>query len=315
MKAKPMKPQAQPKAEPTTTAAPAQPIAAQPQATTCTSLAVVEYGEEAGAGLENITADERTIPFITILQSNSPQCDASKPGPKSIEGSKAGQIMKTSSNELFEALWSPGKPQYENAIGFIPCLRDHKFVEREPRGANGTGGGFIGIRDPKDPATKDLIAKLQAEQGKFKPLDTSEGTVLIDTYYLFGLFEPEPDFVFPGCISFKSTQIPYYKKWLDNASNIKYPNSKGIPTNPPLYAQRWTVQSMPDQNKKGSYFSWRIQLANGATPLRPLAARIERTEPLYTIGAELYQALMSGRATIKHEAEDTSAPKDDDIPF
>ena len=71
MKAKPMKPQAQPKAEPTTTAAPAQPIAAQPQATTGTSLAVVEYGEEAGAGLENITADERTIPFITILQSNS----------------------------------------------------------------------------------------------------------------------------------------------------------------------------------------------------------------------------------------------------
>lgn len=39
--------------------------------------AVVDFGEDAGVGMENIDKSEVRIAWLAVLQSNSPQCDES----------------------------------------------------------------------------------------------------------------------------------------------------------------------------------------------------------------------------------------------
>lgn len=269
-----------------------------------TDLMVVDYGEDAGVGLQNVTADEMSMPFIRILQSNSPQVDKSKNSPKYMPGVIAGSLLKTSTQEVFDG---------EKGMEFVPVHRDRNFVEYVP---HDKGRGFVGIHQPNDPE----ILRLLKEQGKFKKLVNAAGNEISDTFYIFGLFMPTPGYIFPAALGLASTQIPRFKQFMDIQTAIKYPNGKGGFVQPPMWAHKWTLKVVPDQNKKGSFFSFKMALANDASPMKPLAARIERDSDLYKAGKELYEQIAAGRATVRHEdvAEadgGKSGDMDDDIPF
>ena len=64
------------------------------------AFGVADFEADAGAGMENVTADDLQIPFLSILQSNSPQLDESEG--KYIDGAKAGMILNTVTNEIFD---------------------------------------------------------------------------------------------------------------------------------------------------------------------------------------------------------------------
>lgn len=281
----------------------AVPATQQAQSPGSTALPmVIDYGADAGKGLEDISFDEISIPFIQIIQSNSPQVDPTEA--KYIPDAKPGMLLITSTNEVFDGLTV--------GMDFIPCHRDKNYVEYTPRDS---GGGFVGIHAINDPR----ILQLKAKQGGFKKLKTPNNTELTETKYIYGLFILGEDYVIPAVLGFASTQIKRYTGFMDVISKIKYPTPDGTMVRPPMWAHRWHLSVVPDSNKKGKFFSRHVCLVNGAKLPKPIAARLDRSKPaddeLYQRASELYESIKAGRATA---AYDTGAPAEgdtDDIPF
>lgn len=269
---------------------------------------VIDYGADAGKGLEDISFDEISIPFIQTLQTNSPQLDPT--AAKYIPDAKPGMILVTSTGEVFPGL--PGADGKLTGMDFIPCHRDKNYVEYTPRDA---GGGFVGIHPVNDPRILALVQK----QGRFKKLVTSAKTELTETKYIYGLFIPAPGYVIPGVLGFASTQIKRYTGFMDVITKIEYPNPDGKMVNPPMWAHRWHLSIVPDSNKKGKFFSRLLGLTNGARLPKPIEARLDRTKPddeaLYQRASTLYDSIKAGRATAAHDTTDSKDVVDDDIPF
>lgn len=275
----------------------AAPPATQP---TGGNLMVVDYGKDAGAGLQNISTDEISIPFIGKLHYVCPQIDASDA--KFIPGAKPGMLLASSTNEVFDGL--------TDGMDFIPCHRDKNFVEFKI-----DRGGFVAQHAVDDP----MVLNLLKEQGRFKKLLTKNGTELIETKYIYGLFMPSPDYVFAGVLGLSSKQIKRYTAFMDTVTRIKVKTPSGEMVNPPMWAHRWHLKTVPDSNAKGKFFSYHLAMVNGATAKEPLAARLDRSKPeendLYDRAKALYENIQAGRTTVDYEGAAEGAAKDDDIPF
>lgn len=260
-----------------------------------TALATMDYGTDAGAGMENVTADELAIPFFRMLQGLSPQVNPAEA--KYIEGAKQGEILNTATGEHFPVM------------DFVAVHRDHNFGEYTPREQ---GGGFIGIKAPDDPE----VLSLRAKQGKFGKLITARDTHLVETFSLFGIAVIGGR-ASRGVISFASTAIKAYTGFITQVSGIEYPNSKGDLQRPPLWAHRWRISSKPDKNKKGSFFSWKIEPAeprvDGQFPF--IKSRMNPDAGLYIAGKEFYEMIKAGKVTVKREDAAVDEDADKDIPF
>src|ERR1043165_469587 len=82
-----------------------------------------DYGEHAGAGFETVKSSDLSIPFLQVLQSNSPQVEDQKP-----EGSQPGLIFNSVTGEL------------STKVVFQPVYTQDMYVEWVPRNK---GGGFV----------------------------------------------------------------------------------------------------------------------------------------------------------------------------
>ena len=94
-------------------------------------LAVIDFSNDAGMGMENVDSDTFAIPFISVLQGLSPQIET-------VDGAKPGMLINTITNELFK----------EAVV--IPCAFQRKFLRFVPRDE---GGGFKGDFSPIDVET------------------------------------------------------------------------------------------------------------------------------------------------------------------
>lgn len=268
-----------------------------PAAETGTALTVIDYGDDEGAGLEDVRRDELSLPFFRILQSNSPQVTD-----ETIEGAKAGMILNLATGEIYDG---------DAGVEFIPAFRDHNFVEYVSRDA---GGGFVGVHDPEEP----MILDLQKKQGMFGKLTTGDHEIS-ETYYLYGLLVGGEDQVSSGVIAFSSTQIKKFKAFMGRVVGIKYRKPDGREINPPMWAHRWRLQTVAEKNKKGRFYGWKITLVEEP----PLRCRLATDHPLYQRAKELNGLIKEGLATVKYEqsgvqeeqAPAAAADPNDEIPF
>jgi hypothetical protein len=257
------------------------------------ALDVIDIGEDAGLGMENLTRDEFLIPFIRILQSNSPQVDETSQ--TRVPGAKAGMFLNTGTGEMIDG---------KEGFIFVPVYREGRnFVEFTPRNL---GGGFVGIRSVDDP----LVVELRTKQGEFGKLWTGshrdqqglplDGTEIAETRYLYGLLmENEEAMPQRVVIGFSSTQIRKHKAFVGRYDNIVYMDKDGKPVKPTLWSHKWRVNSAPEKNKKGSFFGFVITLAakkpDGSED-RQIKSYIRRSEPLYHAGRAFYDMIKGGKA-------------------
>lgn len=235
-----------------------------------------DYGEYAGEGIDDIGAGDIKSPFIRIIQTNSAQCDEAKP--QYDKNVRPGQIYHSGLGSYFSK---------EMGFGFIPCWIETSYTEWVPQDQ---GGGFRG-KFAKDDAR---VLKLRANQGEFKKLATQEGTEIIETHSIYGLVTPRDkdgtwlyhDTV-EGIVAFTSTQIPAFKEM---AGRIK---ALCTTRNYPLFAFRWNFSAVAQRNKKGSFFGWRIQLAEEVAE----NARLKKGDPLIQRAGDLRKLLLSGEKT------------------
>jgi len=199
-----------------------------------TAIQTFDYGEDAGRGFEKIEGSDLSIPFLNVLQGNSPEVEQ-----KLVPGAEAGMLFNTVTKELYKE------------VIFLPVHKEEAWVEWVPRLK---GGGFVGIHDPAGELVQNLI-KLnggrippKGQDGKRLPFKNGTNEV-IETYYVYGLIlDPEgKDQESFAIISFSSTKIKPYRDWLTSMFLIK--GNNGRP--PPMFANRARLKTERQTNDSG----------------------------------------------------------------
>jgi hypothetical protein len=253
------------------------------------------YEGTAGLGMDGATADDfGRPPQLRILQSNSPEVNEAEGA--YVVGAKAGMIIDTGTKEVFD-----GKV----GITFIPVSRDHQYVQWHQRVNGGAGGGFVKVLAVSDP----IIAELKKAQGAFNKLILPDQDELVETFPLFGLAIAAglaDEQCSPAMIAFASTQIKKYQMLMQRLN--KYMRD---PRNPPMWAWRWNFGTQSERNKKGSFYGWRINLANG----NPADSMLSPRSFLVGEAKAFYQQIREGRVTADYVTAGQQPENEDDIPF
>jgi len=250
--------------------------------------AVYDYGEDADAGFEDTTREDYAVPFLGILQKMSPQVDPDSGS--YVDGAKAGMLVNTVTQEMY-----PG----ETGVRFVPCHRQHCYVEWVPRDA---GGGFVGQHEPES----EVVAEARKVAASFNELVTPAGNDLMETFYVFGLLVHENGDYEHMAIAFGSTQIKKYKQWMTRARSLKVLGAGGHRVVPPLFAHAYRLTTQAEENKKGKFHGWRIGFAGDNAEACRLAP-----------DAELYQAAKAFRdlaksGSVRTEQQAQEAPTEEE---
>ncbi len=248
-----------------------------PAVATSTGLALGGYdADEIGSGFEDLTLADLTIPFLALLQSGSPQVKEDKG--VYVPGAKAGMFMNTVSQELFDG---------KKGVKIIPVHRKHSFREWIPRDQ---GGGMVSEYSPNDPRIVALRKKTPFggitiedatpfKKGGDEDEVEHEGNDIVETFVVFALIVRDNGSSEPVVMSFSSTQIKHYRKWMTTARGIQIPT--GDPSrpfiNPPLYAHFFRVRSQYTEKKGFDWYSFQVGFENGVAE----TSRVDRESPLY----------------------------------
>jgi hypothetical protein len=258
---------------------------------TGTALATYDFGDDAGAGMEGVDAAEFKIPFLLIVQSNSP---AARPVSVGGSGAKAGSIQNRMTGDVLDA---------EAGVPFVPVYRgEHNYVEYLSREPDGSGGGFVGVRPIDDP----LVLRLRAEKiaregenkGRFGKLLTNEGTELAETRYVHGLVLADGENASMAAIGFSSTQLASYQAFVSTLLPIRYRTPAGEIKTPPLWAHKWLLKTRFRQRGVMSWYVWNLVLA--ASP--PVRALMRPDDPLYQQARAFHALIKEGKVKADHAA-------------
>lgn len=292
------------------------------------ALTVVDFGADAGAGMENVSADEYRIPFLRIIDPKSPQArPVNMPGGL---GASGGDVLNTALSEFID-----GKKGFE----FIPVFRDHNFIEWIPKNDDGSGGGFVGVHSPDE----QIVGQLRGKHGRFGKLPMENGNELAETFYLYGLqligewSKNEDgslgDFIGDVrrvMIAFASTQIPKYQNLIGRYMNIKYQGPGGKEVLPPLWAHRWEFKTEMQVKGTQSWYGWKITLAEkdeAGNELKPFASLIGTKHPVYATAKSFFEMIRDGKVEVNYnnarsdtgtdttQRNDTTGAESDDIPM
>ena len=248
------------------------------------AVAGYDYGEQGGAGFEGTTSDDLSIPFLSILQSNSPQVVDEDPA-----GAKSGMFFNTVTRELTSS---------DDGLVVIPVHKDMAFVEWVPRGeGDSSGGGFVGLHMPDSDVVKDAItANGDNRMGKI-PLEN--GNELVETHYVYCLLLDAEGKISNGfaVISFTSTKIKPQRDWFTSMYTLK--------GRPPLFANRAIFRTVKQENKHGKFFNFRID-PFAATWKDSLIDPVAEKE-LLEEATKFRKMVTSGMAKAAHDTERAAA--------
>jgi hypothetical protein len=190
------------------------------------------FAGQQASGFEDARRENYALPFITILQSLSPQVA------DGLEGAKPGRFLNTVTQEIADELI------------VIPCRYTNTIVEWVPRDA---GGGFRG-EAPYMERKEEFEQARDPKTGKAK---LANGNELADTHNFYVLVEDqETGAVSPAIISMGSTQIKKARTWLSFMRMKTMPGANGSMFVPAMYASRFKLTTRQESNSKGKWFGW-----------------------------------------------------------
>lgn len=237
--------------------------------------ATYDYGEHAGAGFENTSKDDFSIPFFNVLQATSPEIET-------IDVAKPGMIINSVTKDLFKG---------NEGIAFIPVLTQHVFVEWKPREQ---GGGFVAVHQ----LDSDYVvhAKETQEFGEYK---TPNGNDLVETFYVYGLRVSE-DGAEQAVLAFTSTKIKKYKAWLTKARAIQIALPGGRRVTPPLFAHRYRVKTVKEKNNQGEFYNVEITFDGE----NAVACRLAPDSEYFQSALAVKTMVESGQAKAAYQTQD-----------
>lgn len=197
--------------------------------------AVIDYSQEAGAGFQNLTVNDTGIPYITILQSLSPQV---KKGEAHIEGAEEGDIFNTVTQEVIAG---------KDGIKVIPCAYEMKWTEWKSRES---GGGFVS----QHPSADVMVNCHKNSKGVD---ELPNGNVIIPTAYYYVLIVKEDGTQEKAILPMARTQLKKSRRWLSVMQAKKMTGTKGLYT-PPMFSHTYHLTTIGEAKDKFSWFGWTI---------------------------------------------------------
>ena len=187
-----------------------------------------------GFGALDLSRDT-AIPYITILQSGSPQLNQSKA--EYIETAKAGQLYNTVTQETFPELT------------VIPVFYHLRYVEWKAREQ---GGGFIASHS----ADSGILGKAARDPmtGRYV-LDN--GNHIVQTAYHYVLAKINGGYQ-NAVISMASSQLKKSRRWNSLMLSQKIKGPSGMFT-PPTYAFTYVLSTVSESNDRGSWFGFQVE--------------------------------------------------------
>ena len=184
-----------------------------------------------GAGNENVSANDMTVPRLDIIQQLSPQIDPSSP--KYIEGAKLGHVFNSLSGEIYNHCFVVNL-QFEQ--------RYQVFKKRN------FGGGFEGSFDNEAQALAHLdAAGLPREQ-----YDVSETGI-----HKCMLLDDAGNPAEPVMIYMSGSKLKVSRDW-NSAIQLKNPQAD-------RFASVWTLSSVGEKNRQGQpYQNLKVDFAGWA---------------------------------------------------
>jgi len=236
-----------------------------------------------GFGALDLSRDT-AIPYITILQSGSPQINPSKA--EYIETAKAGQLYNTVTQETFPELT------------VIPVFYHLRYVEWKAREQ---GGGFIASHSADSgilgQATRDPMTNKYVLQN---------GNHIVQTAYHYVLVLSNEGYQ-NAVISMASSQLKKSRRWNSLMLSQKIKGPSGMFT-PPTYAFTYKLSTVSESNDRGSWFGFQVERGDQVSDAT-----------IYGESKAFAQSAQSGAVEAKPETpklvQKDKPETDDDIPF
>lgn len=219
-------------------------------------IAAAELLQDAAESAEHLTRDDLMIPFLSVIQTGSPQVKKGKP--EYIPEAKPGMFINTLTNELFDG---------DIGVLVLPVFYTINYTEWKPRAK---GGGLV-----NDFGIDDGILK-QTRRDETTGRDTLPSGNEIATSGMHYSYILAPDTYLPqqAVISLSATQLKKSRRWNTLVSTLKIPHPSGRGHfTPARYYMTYRLKTVLEGNDKGDWFGVVIeyekpvlQLPNGVGP-------------------------------------------------
>ncbi len=219
-----------------------------------------------GAGMENTDRESFAIPFLAVIQKTSPQVD--KDTDQYIKGVEAGDLLLTSSNEVFKD---------EDGVDVVFCGYRRVYLRWAPLDE---GGGFKGEIPVEEVAVMRSKGKVIEQDGR---LFADNGDIIADTRIHYVLVVREDGTFTPAVMSLKSTQIKKSKMLMTQIQSYIAKDSHGKSFTPPSFGHIFHAETVAESNDKGSWRGWKL------------------TRTGFVEDAELFQAAVDFHKTVVNE--------------
>lgn len=197
--------------------------------------------EHAGAGAENITSKDVSLPFLKILTNNSPH--VTQGDSKFISEARPGMVINSVLNKLYDG---------QNGFVVVPCFFKFEYVEWADRGTQNSVAPVNSY-----PADSDIMSK--TTRGDDRKDRLPNGNYIEPTHYHYVLMVDENDQpTETAVIVMKATQAKKSKKWNSMMLSQRRKGSKGM-FQPPTWSQIYKLRTVLEKNSLGSWFGWEVE--------------------------------------------------------
>lgn len=242
-----------------------------------------DYGEDAvdigqvAPGFENHTSEDTSIPFIYLLQSNSPVVAEGK-----VPGAAAGNWYNSVTGDLYK---NP------DGIWFVAAATRHEFLRYTPRDK---GGGFKG----RYAIDSEEVAKAKSCSKKFGEYffdGDPDGDELSETFTVFGAVVDAERAIGMAVIPFKGTGIKCYKNCMTQirAHTVNINGQKKVP---PMYSHLLKFTTEFKKNNEGTFWVPKYEPALGTVGNSMIAPTDER----FIMAKAVKQLLDMGTAKVDY---------------
>ena len=267
-------------------------VAVTQQAGLPVGLDIGSLQQDAGAGSQNISAEDTQTPIISILQANSPQCK--KSDGKYIKGAEEGKLYNNVTQEIYDG---------DQGITIVPCFFEKVYIEWKPN-----RGGLAGIHPATTPL-KDQVKLIPSAENPDKLIPVlPNGNVLNETNQHFVLIlKPDGGFE-PAVLAMTSSALRSSRQLNTLIKRVMLTGPNGM-FNPASYYNQFRLSTAPRQSGDYSWFGWQIEA------LGPV-----QSNHIYNAGKALEQAVNAGAVRVKQEEVEVGSvinneTQDDEIPF
>jgi len=253
----------------------------------------IDFSADAGAGMEGTDKESFAIPFLRVIQSNSPQ--VTRNDALYMEAAKPGMLLNTVTNELIDG---------DEGTIFLPSSFQRRFVRWAPRGDS---AGYKGEMLPEDFAVQRGSADLPITEldGKLyvtaEPVpDPKKHDQMVDTRNHFGILISDAG-ASQVLLSLSSSQIKKSKQLMSLLSAVKVETPKGLQT-PPTWMNKIRIKTVPESNDQGSWFGVKVESEGFITDAG-----------LYAMGKDFHETVAAGEARVNYN--ESSEAKETDGKF